>query len=274
MPQRVELLGSRFGSLVCIKEANRKVAGSVVWVCQCDCGRTEDVAAYRLTSTRKRCQKTMCNECSSKRRSLDLAGQKFSEFEVLSREEGRLNGLIVWKCKCSCGNVEVISTGALTQGKRKRCKTCAANLKLKVSTKHSMSYTPTYKSWSEMIVRCYCETNSSYPRYGGRGIKVCDRWRESFQNFFEDMGERPENKTLDRIDNSGNYEPGNCKWSTAQEQALNRRSSVILTYKGKTQNLSQWAKELGFSDETLRSRIKRGWSTEQVFETLPLRRGT
>lgn len=93
--------------------------------------------------------------------------------------------------------------------------------------RHGAYGTPTYWSWSGMQIRCYYPSNPSYTRYGGRGIKVCERWmgEHGFVNFLADMGEKPDGKSLDRIDNDGNYEPGNCKWSTGVEQQANRRSS-------------------------------------------------
>lgn len=120
-----------------------------------------------------------------------------------------------------------------------------------------------------MIQRCYNPNNPKYPRYGGRGITVCDRWLgdNGLRNFIEDMGQPPEGLSLDRIDNDGNYEPTNCKWSTNSEQSNNTHWANKVTYKGRTQTLSQWAKELGVRRQSLYGRIKGGWSVERAFET-------
>ncbi|MGY8988455.1 MAG: hypothetical protein ACKVG7_07840, partial [Flavobacteriales bacterium] len=108
-----------------------------------------------------------------------------------------------------------------------------------------------------------------YDGYGGRGISVCDRWRDSFENFLADMGERPSNEhSIDRKDNDGNYEPDNCRWATKKEQGRNRRSNRILTFNNKTQTLIEWSEELGISSAVIRQRIKAsGWSIEEALTT-------
>lgn len=125
----------------------------------------------------------------------------------------------------------------------------------------------TYKSWSEMRYRCQNKYNKAYPYYGGRGITVCKRWN-IFINFLTDMGECPEGMSLDRIDNNGNYEPSNCKWSTRKQQQRNIRSNRTLTYKGITMCLSEWSEYLGISQNTLTSRlVNQGWPVEKAFST-------
>jgi hypothetical protein len=118
-----------------------------------------------------------------------------------------------------------------------------------------------------MKERCYNKTNKRYPDYGGRGINICNRWLYSFENFLEDMGEHPENMTLERIDNNKGYELNNCKWATPKEQASNRRNNVYLTYQGQTKLLKTWAKEFHLKEQTLRKRISRKWSTKRALET-------
>ena len=119
-----------------------------------------------------------------------------------------------------------------------------------------------------MKQRCFNPNNTYYLNYGGRGIIVCDHWKNSFENFYADMGVCPSGHTLDRIDVNGNYEPGNCKWATQTEQARNRTNNHLITFNEKTQTISAWAKELGFADETLRSRItKYNWPIEKALTT-------
>lgn len=117
--------------------------------------------------------------------------------------------------------------------------------------------------------RCTNPKKRSYHRYGGRGIKVCERWSE-FDRFFEDMGPRPEGMTLDRIDNDGDYEPTNCRWATGREQNANRDNNVRLTYQGRTQCVIAWAREMGVPPNTLYSRQRLGWTDEDVL-TRPIR---
>lgn len=118
-------------------------------------------------------------------------------------------------------------------------------------------------SWGQMLARCYDPKNHKYPRYGGRGIRVCDRWI-CFRLFIEDMGERPKNMTLNRIDNDGDYCPENCEWATHKEQAQNRGNNKNLTFQGKTMCITQWARELGVTRESIRNRLLRGWSVEDA----------
>ena len=128
--------------------------------------------------------------------------------------------------------------------------------------------TPAYRSWSSMKSRCLSKKSTSYDRYGALGISVCERWM-SFENFYADMGDRPEGTSLDRIDNSGNYEPGNCRWATRVEQQSNRRCTVKIDCFGKSLTAYQWAKELGMSVATVIRRINDGMPPELAFTTPP-----
>jgi hypothetical protein len=117
-----------------------------------------------------------------------------------------------------------------------------------------------------MRQRCQQEYIKAYPRYGGRGIKVCERW-ESFENFLADMGERPAETSLDRINNDGDYEPGNCIWATREQQNANRRVSVWLEFNGERLTVAQWAKRVGLNYTTLWRRVRAGWSHELALST-------
>lgn len=120
-----------------------------------------------------------------------------------------------------------------------------------------------------MKSRCENPRNARYADYGGRGITVCDRWKDSFENFIADMGPPPTpSHSIEREDNSRGYEPGNCRWATDIEQGNNQRSNVLIEYNGKTQTIAQWARELGMNYQTLRQRIQKyGWSVERAFSS-------
>jgi hypothetical protein len=118
-----------------------------------------------------------------------------------------------------------------------------------------------------MKCRCYNPKDINYLRYGGRGITVCDRWRDSFTNFLADMGECPKRLTLDRIDNDGNYEAGNCRWATPKQQQRNKRYNLVLTHNGRTQCLKAWAEETGLNYNTLHGRLRNGWSVSEALTT-------
>jgi hypothetical protein len=157
----------------------------------------------------------------------DITGQQFGPWTVVSpcpRPVGMRTMGQFWTCKCVCGNAETISGARLRAGRMKRgCLACSGRLHKKGGAGSS----PTYNSWRAMRERCLRPDSQSYPNYGGRGITICDRWRNSFVNFLADMGERPNGHTLDRIDVNGNYEPGNCRWATNKRQARNTRVATI-----------------------------------------------
>ena len=137
--------------------------------------------------------------------------------------------------------------------------------------RHGMYGTPEYSSWESMRTRCLNKNHVRYKDYGGRGIKICEQWLDSFKTFYEDMGPRPSLKhSIDRIDNNGNYEPLNCKWSTNKQQYRNRRSNRIIKYKNQEKTITEWAEELNLSCVAIRLRIKKGWSIKDALEK-PLR---
>jgi hypothetical protein len=137
---------------------------------------------------------------------------------------------------------------------------------------HGMTNSPEYEVWRAMKKRCSVKTVSNYADYGGRGIKVCERW-QSFVNFIADMGTRPSGMTLERIDNDGDYSPENCRWATIAEQHTNMRSNRLLTLNGMTKTLTEWAHDIGMKPNTLLFRIRSGWSEERALTT-PVERGT
>lgn len=202
---------------------------------------------------------------------IDLTGQKFGRWTVLNRTEGRRQN---WDCRCECGREKSVYGADLRVGKSLSCGCLRGEgvaQRNRDSAKHGMFGTPEYKTWSSMIQRCTNSSASAWPNYGGRGIGICISWRESFEEFYADMGPRPKGTTLGRIDNEGDYEPGNCRWETFKEQASNRRSSRLITYNDETKTLQQWADWAGLSIHTLSKRLgKYGWDFDRAI-TAPLR---
>jgi hypothetical protein len=128
-----------------------------------------------------------------------------------------------------------------------------------------MSRTREFRIWNLMIQRCTNPGNGNYHYYGGRGIRVCDRWRESFGDFLADIGRAPSpGHTIDRIDNDGDYEPGNCRWATQSQQARNTRANHFVTHRGRTQTVIEWCEETGIKKNCLLTRLRRGWSAEKA----------
>lgn len=158
-----------------------------------------------------------------------------------------------WECICDCGKTVVVRQTNLRTGHTTSCGCSRKG----VNRTHGMSKTSTSKSWEGMRQRCYNPNNNSYHRYGGRGITVCERWRESFENFLEDMGPAPEGHSIERKDNNGNYEPDNCRWANKREQSLNRRTSRLVTAHGRTLTIKEWADLCGLPYLPLYKKFRR-----------------
>ncbi len=200
--------------------------------------------------------------CVKKGKSMSIIkkGDKFNFLTAIRFDHRDKQSRQHWLFKCDCGIEKVICVSNVKSGGTISC-SC---LNGKTIT-HGMEGTKTYKSWGAMKSRCLNKNNEHYKYYGGRGIIVCPKWLD-FENFYKDMGEKPENKTLDRIDNNKNYCKSNCKWSTREEQMNNTRYNRLLTYKNKTQTIAQWARELSINYGTIYSRLKRGWSVNKALE--------
>jgi hypothetical protein len=203
-------------------------------------------------------------------RAIDLAGMQYGVLVVLRRDPTNRRN---WICRCACGSEKSIARCNLKSGSTKSCGCLSVRWISLAKTKHGQAArmhgqrpTRTYSSWAAMNKRCNCESDAAYPLYGGRGITICERWA-SFEYFLADMGERPPGLSLERIDNDGNYEPGNCKWGTRKEQGRNRRTSKFLTIEGETLCMTEWAERNGIARSTITDRLARGWTTEEAVTT-------
>lgn len=198
-------------------------------------------------------------------RTLDLTGQKFGRLTAvrLIHMPGQRSR---WLCSCECGGEASVILGNLKSGSVTSCG-CRQREALNKTT-HGHSSRPEYNIWLKMIKRCTEPLAPNYKHYGGRGISVCNRWLV-LENFLADMGSRPEGTTLGREDNEGDYTPDNCRWETSDQQVNNKRTSHYLTHNGKTQTVTQWARELGINEYTLSCRTKKMTDYEAL--TTPVR---
>ena len=170
-------------------------------------------------------------------------------------------------CKCACGNTKEFSNWLMEYREPKTCGCYMSRYGSKLIPKtHGLSKTPEYSIWKAMRRRCNKHNDPHYANYGGRGIKVCEEWNESFESFISDVGFRPDKSyTLDRIDNDGNYEPGNVRWATRMDNQNNRRNTVYIEYNGQNRTLREWSEVTGIPFKTLNMRYRRGKTLEEVF---------
>lgn len=186
----------------------------------------------------------------------DLIGKKFGKWTVLSFEGKDHNRHEKYKVKCDCGNESISEKISLLKGKSTQCRSCAR--KISCAGKNNPAFTHGHSSkrhpqfhmhyiWSSIKQRCNNPKVKNYHRYGGRGIKICDRWSDNFENFLNDMGERPKGYSIDRINNDGNYCPENCRWVTKEVNSNNTYKSILYEHKGIKLSETQWARKLGLS---------------------------
>jgi hypothetical protein len=206
-------------------------------------------------------------------RRIDLTLKKFGRLTVIAKAATSGSGKTRWFCKCDCGRETIVRTGSLRRaGNTESCGCLHSEIAGKRLRTHGLSKTAEYRIWKLMKARCFRPGSSYFAYYGGRGITVCDEWRDSFPAFLRDMGLRPSPKhSIERLNNDLGYFPGNCIWATRLQQAQNQSSNINLTFQGKTMCLSEWARTLGIIPGTLANRFRRGWSVERILLTRPMK---
>ena len=173
-------------------------------------------------------------------------------------------------CQCDCGSTKTVALSQLREHKTRSCGCLQSEAAARITFSHGQSHSPAYQSWASAVQRTSNPKNPLFPRYGGRGITMCERWRNSFQSFVDDMGSRPDGTSIDRIDNERGYEPGNCRWADDFEQSRNRRNVRSLTLRALTLKVHQWEHLTGLTARLIRQRKGYGWSDEKTL-TQPVR---
>lgn len=199
---------------------------------------------------------------------INLTNQRFGR--LIALELIRKNKITYWLCQCDCGEKKVILSNNLRMGYSQSCGCTLYESKNQTHGYSGHDRTVEYDTWGRMNARCYNENIKGFKNWGGRGIIVCERWRESFENFLADMGFRPtENHSLDRFPNkNGNYEPTNCRWATPKQQARNKTTNRLIIYKGETKCLAEWAEIFNLGRSTIYHRLgKLKWSIEKTLTT-------
>lgn len=188
---------------------------------------------------------------------IDITGHRYGRWAVVARVTGRRG---YWLCRCDCGNIGEVSRGNLRSGQSGSCGCQAVEATRARRTKHGATAgganPPEYKAWRQAKLRCYSTKNPDYRHYGGRGIRMCDRWRDDFAAFLADMGPRPTGYTLDRVDVNGDYGPANCRWASRYTQSNNTRQCVYVMHLGERMTMSQLAAKYGVDYAAVRQRIR------------------
>lgn len=202
-------------------------------------------------------------------RFINLTGKTFGKWIVIS-----YSGKSKWLCRCECGTEKIVSSLNFKHGNSNDCGCTRIAGLLKRFTTHGSARkgkkTAEYRIWMGLKQRCTNRKQRCWPKYGGRGIKVCQRWLDSFENFLADVGPRPSNKhSIDRYpNNDGDYEPGNVRWATQKQQCRNTRRNRMLTFRGETLCMAEWAERLGVSQDVIECRINRnGWTVDEALST-------
>ena len=270
-------VGSKFGRLTVIKNAGTMSDGprrrTKASECSCECGAVKIIREKDIRSGKT----TSCGCVHSENVSLMMTknrieiGSVYGRLTVVSHGDPVIQRLGYMSqtsvCRCECGNTTTLPETILRQRRTLSCGCLQKDVARRRLTTHGMRMTPEYQIWFSMKSRCLNKNNPEYHNYGGRGISVCQRWR-SFVKFLEDMNGRSSNDlSIDRIDVNGNYEPGNCRWATAEEQANNKRNNVKLTFYGKTMTLVQWSRISLVRQGTILYRIRSGWSEKRAVWT-------
>lgn len=196
---------------------------------------------------------------------IDMTGLRYGLLTVLHRGGAQGKGQVAWRCVCDCGNEALVRGDQLRSGHTRSCGCIRLEAVRAAVQTHGMSRTRMHIIWLQMKRRCHSPSSKNYAMYGARGIEVCERWRDSFQTFYDDMGEPPSAKhTLDRKDNNGHYSPENCRWATRAEQMRNTRATRFIDIDGDVRTLTEWRRHFNVPTGTFYKRVARGMTPQEA----------
>ena len=200
----------------------------------------------------------------------DLTGSKFGRLFVINQSEKHIypsgSSRITWNCKCDCGSILKVRSNSLTSGNTTSCGCLQIEKTKERSITHGMTKSPEYRTWQNAKRRCLNPKSKDYEYYGGRGIAMCEEWINDFETFLKDMGNRPKNGTLERINVNLGYCAENCKWATMKEQCNNRSNNRLIEYNGEIKTLQQWADIIGVHSDKVRHRVNKGKTINEIYK--------
>lgn len=243
--------GMEYGNLTVLEEGP-KVASGASWLCRCSCGNTLYVSASNLVKGQKR-----CSDCGLSHARIDLNGRVFGRLTILKFSHTNLTHPY-WLCRCTCGNETTVLSSSLIKGNTQSCGCLGLERRTAGKRTHGMTKHPLYDAWINMKQRCQNSNHKHYNRYGGRGIKVCERW-ETFDLFAGDLLPLwKKGLTLERIEVNGDYSPENCEWVTPTMQSRNKERTIKVDIRGRTMTLPEVSARYGINQHTLWYRWKAG----------------
>lgn len=195
----------------------------------------------------------------------DRTGQRYGRLIAIERVSNDSFQRARWKCACDCTRTVIVIGNHLATGNTESCGCIKRELEPTIFRTHGQYGTPQHTSWQSAKQRCFNPNAPGFENYGGRGISMCDEWRDDFTAFLSYMGPRPSGSSLDRIDNNLGYQPGNCRWATPRQQLNNTRQNRVVTHKGERHTITEWSRLTGINVTTLRDRLKKNWPIEKVF---------
>lgn len=259
-----DLVGKKIGKLTIMKRLPMKKS-YVEYECLCDCGNTIIKAHSNLVSTvGEKC----CSNCKTPKVE-DISGKRFGRLTAIKYIGKSKGKQTLWECKCDCGNIAIVHQQNLKSGHTSSCGCYNSEVASKREKEHGQSGTRLYNIWHDMIYRCYNSNHRSYKDYGGKGIIVCNEWKddfEAFRNWAIENGYK-ENLSIDRIDSDKNYCPENCRWATDIQQANNTSRNLVFTVDGHTDTLANLCRKYDIPYSLAHSRVYRNWDIKKALTT-------
>lgn len=199
-----------------------------------------------------------------------MKNKRFGRLTAIKHAGRNERNSALWLCTCDCGNEKLVAYAELKTGRTKSCGCIRRERAAQMNAKHGMSYSKEFVSWTKAKDRCFNSKHPAFHKYGGSGITMCDKWKNSFEEFYSELGLCPRGHTIDRIDNNKGYEPGNCRWASKKTQSQNSVWPRVVTIAGVSKNISEWAAVYGISNSVIYNRLnKLMWPIEQAVTTPP-----